>query len=366
MKSAAPYHLAVDARPLTGPPNGYTTYLASIIEPLLSAGWQITLLANSAIDPAYHYTRDCQIQVFGPTGSVRWEQVALPRHLRAYRYDVYFAPTNRGIPLVSVAPTRTILGLLDVIPFKFPRYYLPAAKFHFVRHGLGPELSSVARADVLTTISVTSATDIQRYFHRRATPLLLRLPSYRRQPVRQQDQFVYVGGVDPRKRIDSLIHAFAEFAGGHPTYKLVLIGRGYERFMPLCRQLNIADQVQLAGRVSDQQKMQIIGASRALVYPSLYEGYGLAIAEGLQAGVPVIAGHGGAQAEIGEDAVLYIDPKNPADIARAMHDVLDPAVAKRLRQRGDEQLERLTSPKVEERIVRFFTTQASQARKVTA
>jgi len=364
--STPTYRLAVDARPLTGPPNGYTTYLASIVEPLLEAGWEITLLANATIDPAYRYSHDCLVQTFGPAGSARWEQLALPGHLRAHRYDLYFAPTNRGIPMVSVTPTRTILGLLDAIPFKFPRYYLPAAKFHFVRHGLGPELSSIARADVLTTISVTSATDIRRYFHRQATPLLLRLPRYRRQAVRPQDQFAYVGGVDPRKRIDSLIHAFAEFASGHPTYKLVLIGRGYERFVPLCRQLNIADRVQLAGRVSDAQKMQIIGASRALVYPSLYEGYGLAIAEGLQAGVPVIAGHGGAQAEIGEDAVLYIDPKNPADIARAMHDVLDPAVAKRLRERGAEQLERLESPKVEERIVRFFKTQADQARKAAA
>ncbi|HUC86986.1 MAG TPA: glycosyltransferase family 1 protein, partial [Candidatus Saccharimonadales bacterium] len=305
---ATTYHLAVDARPLAGTPSGFTTYLESIIVPLLKAKWEVTLLTNRTLRTDYGFVRDCRQEVFGPTAAWRWEQVALLAKLRRSRADVYFAPTNRAIPLRSVAPTRTVLALLDVIPLKFPRYYLSASRFHFVRRELAAELSSVARADALITISASSAADIERYFRRQATPLLIRLPERPVESARKQDQFVYIGGVDPRKRIDNLIRAFARFAADHRDFKLVLIGRGYERFLPLCSELGITAQVELTGFVDDHDKMRLIAQSRALVYPSLYEGYGLAIAESLQAGTAVIAGRGGAQAEIGGDAALYITP----------------------------------------------------------
>jgi glycosyltransferase involved in cell wall biosynthesis len=360
------YSIAIDARPLAGPHNGYTTYLTSIIEPLLEAGWQITLLSNRPLDDAHSYAKRCHVEVFGPRGGFRWEQTALPAYLREHRFDLYFAGANRGVPRRS-ANTRTILGLLDVIPFKFARYYLLKPPFHFARHELFAQASSIYRADALVTISEHSARDIRRFTGRRATPLLINLPGIGTLPHEKPlKQFVYVGGVDPRKRIGSLIRAFTKVSRNHPDYQLVLIGRGYEVFNGLIQELGIGERVVLTGFLSDADKIKTLQQSRALVYPSLYEGYGLAIAEGLQVGVPVIAGRGGSQAEIGGEAVRYIDPDDPDDIAKAMTELTDETVAKRWREAGRKQLARLTDSAVAASITNYFANQAEIARKDSA
>jgi glycosyltransferase involved in cell wall biosynthesis len=360
--SAAPYRIAIDSRCLVRGYNGYVTYLTSIIEPLLTAGWEITLLTNQPLDPVHHFIAQCQVVVFGPAGSLRWEQFSLPAYLRAHPFDLYFAPTNRGIPWRHV-PVRTILGLLDVIPFLFWRTYFFRHRLHFLRRELLPQLISIHNASAIITISEHSAGDISRLFRsQEVTPLLIRLPSTKPHREAAQDQFAYVGGVDPRKRVDVLLKAFALFREQHSSYRLVLIGHGFNVFDRLIQSLNLQSSVVQTGYVSEPEKMKLLGQSRALIYPSRYEGYGLAIAEGLQAGTLVIAGAGGAQAEIGGDAVRYIDPLDPRDITRAMSELLDPKIALKLQTESKRQLARLTNPLIEDKIIDYFTHQAELAR----
>jgi glycosyltransferase involved in cell wall biosynthesis len=100
-----------------------------------------------------------------------------------------------------------------------------------------------------------------------------------------------------------------------------------------------------------------------LVYPSLYEGYGLVIAEGFAAKTPVIAGQGGSQAEIGGNAVRYINPTDANDIAAAMSEVLEPTIASALVAAGTKQLAALRDPAVTQRLVDYYASQAKIARK---
>jgi glycosyltransferase involved in cell wall biosynthesis len=367
---AAPYRIAIDGRALASFRNGSAVYLGAVIRPLLAAGWEVTLLTNRALDPGHDFVARCQIATFGSGNVFRWEQRALPRFLdtrpAGQQFDLYFGGSSRGIPWRRVRP-HTILSLLDTIPFQFPRLYLWGYPWHFLRHDLIAQLIAIRRANAIITISRASAADIEHRFKRAATPLLIPLQPVAPPPkTAPHNQFVYVGGVDPRKRIDNLLRGFAQFTATHPDFKLILIGRGYEVFQPLIGRLGISDQVVLAGYIEDDAKLTFIQQSRALVYPSLYEGYGLAIAEGFQAGVPVIAGRGGAQAEVGGGAVRYIDPTAPADIAAAMTEMLDDAAAARWREAGRQQLARLTDPSVAAALVAYFTTAAERARKEAA
>jgi glycosyltransferase involved in cell wall biosynthesis len=355
--------VAIDARPLAGGYSGYTSYIISIVEPLLDNGFNVTLLSNRPLNPAHTIAERCRVEVFGSKRPSLWEQIDVPRFLAKNQHDVYLAGTNKGLPWVKQKSTRYILGLLDIIPYKFPRQYL--TKPHFLLRELRPvsQLVSVLRADELITISEASARDIEKLFHRPAKALLMRMELKKPEKHAPKEQFFYVGGVDIRKRVDVLLKAFALFLPKHPDYRLVLIGRGYDVFNGLINELGIKDSVTMTGFVDEPTKQRLIGESKALVYPSMYEGYGLAIAEAFMSGVPGIAGRGGSQEEIGGEGVLYIDPTSPGQVAEAMEAVLEPVTRKKLEAGREAQMAKIFGAEVEKAIVSYFELQAKKARQ---
>jgi glycosyltransferase involved in cell wall biosynthesis len=70
--------------------------------------------------------------------------------------------------------------------------------------------------------------------------------------------------------------------------------------------------------MEENELVKVIGAAYGLVYPSLLEGFGVPVLEAMQCDVPVITSVDSSMQEIAKDAVLYADPKNPADIAEKM------------------------------------------------
>jgi glycosyltransferase involved in cell wall biosynthesis len=367
--SGRPYRLAVDGRPFSGPQSytGTTTYLESILEPLLEAGFEITLLTNRPIEAGHRILKRCKAVVFGGTRNYHWETWEVGSYLAKHDFDLYFAGSNQGIPWKRLPRTRRILGYLDVIPFKFPIPLVFRGKGYFLRHYLLGQLTSVFRTDEIVTISKQSAHDIKRLFHRQnVTNLGFNLAKQdlpKNTP--KQSQFVYVGGEAVRKRLGSLLKAFASFHQEHPEFRLVMVGEGYDRHGKVSQKialLRLKGAVTVTGYINNEEKFRVITESIALVYPSRYEGYGLAIAEGLQADVPVIAGAGGAQREVGGKAVLYIDPDDPTAIAKAMNEVLDPAVQQRLAKERHEQLRRIEAPEIAQDIVTYFNRQGHLAR----
>jgi glycosyltransferase involved in cell wall biosynthesis len=362
--AAKPGRLVIDGRPFQGGYSGYTTYLVSIIEPLLERGFEITLLTRGALNPAHTVAKRCIVVQLPAARDWLWEQRVVPRHLAQTRPDLYLAGANKGLPWRKNRHTRYVLGLLDVIPYKFPRFYLTSLRFIVKELRPVAQLISVLRADAIITISAQSAVDIQALFRRPATSLLLRLkPKPVRAASESKPQFVYVGGVDRRKKVDVLLRAFAMFKSQHPEYNLMLIGRGYQAFDSLMAELGVSEAVVKTGFVDEDTKFRLIAESTALVYPSLYEGYGLAIAEGFMAGVPVVAGAGGSQAEVGGEGVILVDPTSQAEIAAAMEQTLDETVRTQLAKGRWKQWPVIFGDAVENRIGQFFEQQVEMARR---
>jgi glycosyltransferase involved in cell wall biosynthesis len=356
------YRIAVDGRPFAGYPNGYSTYTGSIVDILCRRGFSVTLLTDRALGD-FEQIRDLPVTVLPGESGWGWEQGLLRRHLREANYDVYFAGSNRGLPLRPVGRTRLVLGLLDLIPLRLPHLYLFRSRGLYLRREFLPLLASGLRADAILTISRASARDIKRLFpHKPVTPIWIHLPKPATAKRRRAKQFVYVGGNDPRKRIDNLFKGFALFSASHDDYRLTLIGGGYDVLDPLAAKLNISGAIDKRGYVDRPTRDDLVAHSTAVVYPSLYEGFGLAIAEALLAGAPVVAGRGGAQEEIGGDAVVYADPRRPEELARAMTVVTEPAERQRLDESIMSQAMKLASPTIEEETARFFSRQAEQAR----
>jgi glycosyltransferase involved in cell wall biosynthesis len=148
-----------------------------------------------------------------------------------------------------------------------------------------------------------------------------------RQRVKEQytggrEYFIYAGAIHPRKNLINLLKAFSLFKKRQRnTWKLVLAGRlawKNDEFLALMKTYKYRNDVVLTGYVPEEQLVRLIGSAYALVYPSLFEGFGVPVLEAMKCGVPPLTSAGTAMEEIGGEAALYFDPHDPADIAEKL------------------------------------------------
>ena len=144
---------------------------------------------------------------------------------------------------------------------------------------------------------------------------------------------LYVGGISPYKNLDVLVDAFHRLAAdplfvGH---KLVLVGdyKGdvfYSHYAGLkadIEQRGLADRVLFTGFVPDNELVVLYNMARALVLPSLEEGFGLPAVEAMACGTPVIASDRGSLPEVVGSAGLFFDPSRPDVLVTVLRDVLN-------------------------------------------
>jgi glycosyltransferase involved in cell wall biosynthesis len=149
--------------------------------------------------------------------------------------------------------------------------------------------------------------------------------------------FLFVGEDRPHKNIDRLISAHQKLGDllGVRCPRLVIAG-------PISRRLSRADSeiaeksgVVLIGQVDNARLLKLYRNALALVYPSLYEGFGLPILEAMAAGIPVITSNCSAMAEVAKAAALLVDPRSIDQIKQAMSRMaLDSGERNRLKRLG--------------------------------
>ena len=138
--------------------------------------------------------------------------------------------------------------------------------------------------------------------------------------------FLFSGRWEPRKNIVRIIKAFAQFKKETGS-ELLLVFSGArtwaaEEAEQVIDANNLRSEVVDLGKSPVEELPQLYSGATALVYPSLWEGFGLPIVEGMAAGIPVITSNNSSMAEIGADAALLVDPLSEADIAEAMYRVV--------------------------------------------
>jgi glycosyltransferase involved in cell wall biosynthesis len=123
--------------------------------------------------------------------------------------------------------------------------------------------------------------------------------------------FLFVGTLEPRKNLTTLLDAWREVRREHQI-DLLIVGRRRADAPAISPEPGL----QLLGEVADEQLPTLYSGALAFVYPSLYEGFGLPVLEAMQCGAPVIASR--AVAEVAGEAAIYAD--NAMELARAMRD----------------------------------------------
>ncbi len=150
-----------------------------------------------------------------------------------------------------------------------------------------------------------------------------------------------VGSRNPTKNLARVEQAFVQAAAARPSLQLVLVGEARATVFRGDAGVAAHPRIHRLGRVDDRQLQALYRHGRALVFPSLTEGFGLPPLEAMHAGCPVIASACGALAEVCGDAALTVDPLSVPEIAAAMARLADDAAeAARLRAAGHVQAAR--------------------------
>jgi glycosyltransferase involved in cell wall biosynthesis len=134
--------------------------------------------------------------------------------------------------------------------------------------------------------------------------------------------FIYAGAIQPRKNLLNLLKAFSIFKKRQQSnMKLVLCGRlawKNNEFLQLLNTYKYKDDVVLTNYIDEKDLAQLIASAYAMVYPSLFEGFGVPVLEAMKCNVPALTSQKTSMQEIAEDAGLYFDANNYEDIADKM------------------------------------------------
>jgi glycosyltransferase involved in cell wall biosynthesis len=143
-------------------------------------------------------------------------------------------------------------------------------------------------------------------------------------PANDNPYFLYIGRHDPYKNLHRLIDAFATLPNGG-DYELLLAGSSDKRYTPKLQSqanhLGLNHQVKFLNYVPYNQLPILLNNAIALIFPSLWEGFGLPILEAMACGTPVITSNLSALPEVAGDAAILVNPYNTMELSAAMHSI---------------------------------------------
>lgn len=206
-------------------------------------------------------------------------------------------------------------------------YATPATKIEVVYPGRDTHLRPVTNHQQLATVQ-------QKYGLR---------PPY----------LLYLGTLQPRKNLGRLITAYTQ--SGLP-HQLVLAGKVGWLAQPILQQIaTLSLPIHLPGFVADEDKAALISGATALLYPSLYEGFGFPILEAQSCGVPVLAANNSSLPEVAGEGALLVKAEDTPALAQALRQiVLDQALRQRLVPAGYANIQRFSWAKAASQLLELF------------
>ncbi|MGD9879910.1 MAG: glycosyltransferase family 4 protein [Reyranella sp.] len=267
------------------------------------------------------------------------------------------------IPM-RIANTKNIYTLHDLVPLRLPYTTLDNKRRYYQLIRL-----LLRRADHIVTVSETSKRDICALFgfpeekvtntyqsvhipdrYRKKSELDVRNDVEGTFRLKFKEYFLFYGAIEPKKNIARLIEGYL---ASNITTPLVIVGSAAWKSEQELRLLNensiryleqvenntfVRDRVQRIEYVPFPLLVSLIRGAKAVLFPSLYEGFGLPVLESMLLGTPVLSSTGGSIPEIAGDAAILVDPYDVRAIASAIAQLdVDPSLRADLTDRGSRQ-----------------------------
>ena len=276
-----------------------------------------------------------------------WTHTRFAAALRRDRPDVTFVPAH-VLPLRfpgCAAVTVHDLGF-RYFPAAHPRrqrWYLDFTTRQSSRRAAVIFADSQATADDLTRLYGTSPDKIRVVYPGVAAPVAGDVEANRRKYQLPERYFLFVGTLQPRKNITGLVQGYRLWRAFHREDDTGLVLAGGKGWLYDPAWTAGVDGVMTTGYVDEADKGALYAGARALVFPSLYEGFGFPVIEAMLCGTPVVASNTSSLPELAGDAALLVDPIDTSAIAEAMGRLTDDEALRRtLIGRGRAQAQRFT------------------------
>jgi len=277
------------------------------------------------------------------TGNAFWGNSKLERQI-----DIFHAPDHH-IPRLRHTPV--VATIMDTIPLTHPEWassHLRGLKNFAFRH-------VTQWCERIITISEHSKQDIMQHLHipdERIEVIPLGVdPLFFERATQEEIEYtlgkysahaaslVFVGTLQPRKNLHRILEAHRRLPQvlrkNHPLLVIGKYGWGDESLRDALIQMQREGFGLWLNNVPDDDLRPLLQSAAALIYPSLYEGFGLPVLEGFASGLPVITSKTSSMPEVASDAALLINPLDIDELAVAMQRVLeDSHLAADLSRRG--------------------------------
>jgi glycosyltransferase involved in cell wall biosynthesis len=348
-------HIGMNGSMLDNRPTGTGVYSFNIINNLSLLPWEEQKPRFTVFSPTRNNLNDTlrvvklsnlmQSSRFGKIAALSrflWNTFLYP--FQARRYDLLISPTTHGSFLLK----NQIITIHDLISLRYDN--ISAHQRLYFKYLL-PFM--VSRASLIVTVSEISKKDIVHFLKCPEEKVKVIYNGYdhthyyrvdeKTRDIEKQygftDYILAVGPTYPHKNFENLIDAYGALeAPVRDAHPLVIAGgmKAYvNKLKKDVRAKGLEGSVHFTGYVPFGLMPSLYREAALLVFPSLYEGFGIPILEAMACGCPVVASNTSSMPEVCGDAAMYTDPQDKDAIRDAIRSVLhDPALRERLREKG--------------------------------
>jgi glycosyltransferase involved in cell wall biosynthesis len=275
--------------------------------------------------------------------------------LRRAGVAVLFCPmtdpvyNEQGIPTVSIVH--------DLQHFYYPHFFAREEVAHRINfYSMVKKkvdfficVSSFTRDTVINRLGISAdkTFTIHNCVHarlNRATPRLF-TATLEKYSLQDKTYCIFPANFWPHKNHAMLFTAMNIFNRRFPQYAmhLVLTGSSLQNescLMKACRQMGLADRVHFLGYLNEEELAAVWQGAHFLIFPSLFEGFGIPLVEAMMYGKPILASNVTSIPEVAGEAALYFDPRKPDEMVEALRRIMsDEGLYRRLTEEGRKQLE---------------------------
>ena len=293
-----------------------------------------------------------------------WFEYSVNKFLKRHNIDAFFSPDG-FLPLRTQTPSY--ITIHDIAHVHFPQHHSLMVRNYY--NYFMPRF--VRKARHIFTVSKYSMDDIVHaytidpqkisFIYNGCREIYKPIDSEKQEEVRRrytQDNpfFLYIGSIHPRKNMERVLKAFKFLIQQEEqqSHKLVIVGRMAWKASSVQKLMDdplISKNLIWLGNLEDKELVKILGSSSALVYPSLFEGFGIPIVEALNCHIPVITSNTSSMPEVGGDGAYYVDPYSVDSIYNGMKRIIqDKNLRSKLIEHGKEQIHKFDWDKTAKKI----------------
>ncbi len=297
------------------------------------------------------------------SGAFFWSQIFLPLRLYMKKdIDVFFSPAHYA---PRFCPVPTVITIHDLSYIYFPGDFLKKDLYQLRNW----TQYSIHKAKKIIAVSKTTKNDIMKAYQIPEERIGIVYNGYEKElkikslesriKIDTKNPYIlYVGTLQPRKNIVTLIQAFAKIRESFPEFRLIIAGKKgwlFESIFDLVSELGLNNEIYFSDYVTDQQLAFLYKNAFCFVLPSLYEGFGIPILEAMSFGCPVISSFTSSLPEVGGDACLYFDPQSVDDLGEKIKQIkTDRKLREELIQKGKRRVKEFSWKKCGEQTLKLL------------